>query len=563
MEIAPRDRTITLPDGVPELTLGWDAIYWATMYLRQPDGDRAGEHWDFVESQTRFILWWYSLTDNARWIYNHGVRRFSKGYGKSPFAAVMSLIELLAPVRFAGWCDDEGLCIGCKTRAGCVHVIGKRVGMPLVQIAATAADQANVNTMRMVRALVPPKSRIKQDYDLDTGKTIFHVPGGGQLMIITSSPTTEEGALVTFGVMDQTESFYQTNGGIDLAEVMDRNARKSGSRLLETSNAWEPGRDSVAETTFEAWVAQEEGRLKGKGKILYDSRMAPPDLDWDNPESILEGIEFAYGDAHWVNREDILEAVLSPRTPLDVSQRFYLNWPTAAEDAWVLQQQWSSMSEPAHHLPDGADIVMGFDGSRISDATALIGCELKTGWVFEVGIWETAGPHGEHIPIPVLEVNSAVAMAFNSWTIWAFFADVKEWEESTKVSWRNEYGDTIQFWAVPGGRDPQPIAWDMRSHTAEFTQAAEMVQKEIENGSFKHDGSSALGRHVLNARRRPNRWGISIGKEAPRSPRKIDAAVAMVIARQARRLVLSSKQWKERQENAGKPVRTGKVWGWS
>src|SRR6516162_3652702 len=160
VEIAPRDRTITLPDGVPELTLGWDAIYWATMYLRQPDGDRAGEHWDFVESQTRFILWWYSLTDNARWIYNHGVRRFSKGYGKSPFAAVMSLIELLAPVRFAGWCDNEGLCIGCRTDAGCVHVIGKRVGMPLVQIAATAQDQANVNTMRMVRALVPPKSRI-------------------------------------------------------------------------------------------------------------------------------------------------------------------------------------------------------------------------------------------------------------------------------------------------------------------------------------------------------------------------------------------------------------------
>ena len=90
-----------------------------------------------------------------------------------------------------------------------------------------------------------------------------------------------------------------------------------------------------------------------------------------------------------------------------------------------------------------------------------------------------------------------------------------------------------------------------------------MVQKEIENGSFKHDGSSVLGRHVVNARRRPNRHGISIGKEAPKSPRKIDGAVAMIIARQARRLVLGSKQWKERQENTGKPVRTGKVWGWS
>jgi hypothetical protein len=470
---------------------------------------------------------------------------------------------LLAPVRFAGWCDNEGLCVGCRTESGCDHVIGKRVGMPLVQIAATAQDQANINTMRMVRALVPPKSRIKDDYDLETGKTVFHVPGGGQLMIITSSPTTAEGALVTFGVLDQTESFTATNGGTALAEAMDRNARKSGSRLLETSNAWEPGKDSIAETTFDAWVAQEEGRLKGKGKILYDSRMAPPDIDWDDPDSILKAIDFAYGDAHWVNRQDILEAVLSPRTKLDVSKRFYMNWPEAAEDAWVTQQEWAAMSDSVHHLPDGADIVMAFDGSRVDDATALIGCELTTGWIFEIGIWETRDARGNRIPIPTHEVDAAVAMAFNTWKVWAFFADVKEWEESTKVGWRTLYSDKLQFWAVPGGRDPQPIAWDMRSHVAEFTAAAEMVQKEIENSSFRHDGSSILGRHVINCRRRPNRWGISIAKEAPKSPRKIDGAVAMIIARHARRLVLGSKQWKERQEQGDRPRKGGRVWSWS
>jgi phage terminase large subunit-like protein len=102
----------------------------------------------------------------------------------------------------------------------------------------------------------------------------------------------------------------------------------------------------------------------------------------------------------------------------------------------------------------------------------------------------------------------------------------------------------------------------MRTHTAEFTQAAEMVQKEIESASFRHDGSSVLQRHVTNARRRPNRWGISIGKEAPKSPRKIDAAVAMIIARQARRLVLGSKQWKERAERS-RTGKGGKVWSWS
>jgi hypothetical protein len=541
---------VTIPDGVPELTLGWEAIHWASKYLRQPDGDYVGQRWEFIESQVRFILWWYSLDANGRWLYYHGVRRYPKGAGKSPFAAVMSLIELLAPVRLKDF--DPRVLGGC---------VGRKVGMPLVQIAATSHDQANVNTMRMVRALLPPKSRIRQDYAVETGKTVFHTPGGGQLMVITSSPVTEEGALVTFAILDQTESFLHNNGGIALSEVLDRNVGKSGSRMIETSNAWEPGQESVAESTFEAWCAQEEGRLRGKGKILYDSRQAPPDTDFDDDASLLRAVDEAYGDAYWVDREDIVERILSPRTPLDVSKRFYLNWPEAAEDSWTTQQSWARLADPAFYIEDGSDIAMGFDGSRVNDATALIGCHIETGFTFSLGIWET--DNGRN-PIPVLEVDAAVQAAKDRWHVCAFFADVNEWEESTKVSWRALFEDSLDVWSVPGGRDPQPVAWDMRSHTAEFTMACEMVLGEIESKVpvFRHDGDSYLGRHVVNARRRPNRWGISIAKEAPKSERKIDAAVAMVIARNARRLVLSSKTYRERKE-AQQAGMTRKVWSFS
>ena len=126
--------------------------------------------------------------------------------------------------------------------------------------------------------------------------------------------------------------------------------------------------------------------------------------------------------------------------------------------------------------------------------------------------------------------------------------------------------DKLRVWSVLSGKDPQPIAWDMRSHTAEFTAAAEMVEGEIRNASFRHDGDGSLGRHVVQARRRPNRWGVSIGKESPKSPRKIDAAVAMIIARHVRRLVLASKVWKEHQDQvkSGKPVNGGsRVWSFS
>ena len=501
-EVAPRDRLVTLPDGIPDLTLGWEAIHWASKYLRQPDGPNAGERWEFIESQVRFVLWWYSLDRNARWTYYHGVRRWPKGAGKSPFAAVLSMIELLAPVRLDHF--DDNMIGGC---------VGRKVSMPLVQIGATSHDQANINTMRMVRALLPKNSRILKDYDVEAGKTIFHTPGGGQLMVITSSPTTEEGALVTFAILDQTESFYPNNGGVALADVMDRNVGKSGSRILETSNAWEPGKESVAESTYDAWVAQEEGRLKGKGRILYDARMAPPDVDFEDVASIRKGVEFAYGDAYWANPEDIVEnRILSPRTKLDVSKRFYLNWPESPEDAWTTQQLWSRMAEPEFYIEDGSDIAMAFDGSRVEDATAIIGCHIETGFTFSLGIWE---PRGTRY-IPADEVHAAIRSVKDRFHVCAFFADVKEWEQSTKITWREWFEDEVDIWAVPGGRDPQPVAWDMRSHVSEFTGACEMVLGEIEAvpPGFKHDGDSVLGRHVVNSRRRPNRYGVLRERES-------------------------------------------------
>jgi hypothetical protein len=578
MLVAPRDRVVTLPefdvlkDGRIETdygiycTLGWEAIHWATKYLKQPDGQYVGERWEFIESQVRWELLWYAIRDDGRWLYYHGVRRYPKGAGKSPFAAVSSLIELLAPVRLSRF--DSRVLGGC---------VGRQVGMPLVQIAATSQDQANVNTMRMVQALLPKSSRIRNDYDVETGKTIFHVPGGGQLMIITSSATTEEGALTTFAILDQTESFLPNNGGVLLSEVLDRNVGKSGSRMIETSNAWQPGKESVAETTFDAWVAQEEGRLRGHGKILYDSRMAPADIDFEDENDIQRGVDEAYGDAYWVDTKDIVQnRILSPRTTLDVSKRFYLNWPTAAQDAWTTPQKWARMAQPLFRIDDGDDITMGFDGSRVNDATALVGCHIESGFVFTLGVWETE--NGTR-PIPVEEVDAAVALARKRWMVRAFFADVNEWEEHSKISWRRLFlegedgeeladEDGLYLWSVPGGRDPQPVAWDMRSHVGEFTQACEMVLSEIEGDPFGfiHDGDSYLGRHVANARRRPNRWGISIGKEAPKSPNKIDACVAMIMARHARRLVLASKLYKESRDLAKIRARPGQgkgVWSFS
>ena len=551
-EIAPADRLVTLPPGIPDLTLGWIAIEWAGTYLRHPNGPRAGLNWEYTESQVRFLLWYYGLKPDGRWIYSHAVRRHAKGTGKSPSVAAISLTELLAPVRLDRFDPDM---------PGGVR--GKPVDMPLVQVAGVS-ESATANTMRHIRAMTAKRSKVVREYGLDPGKTVIYTPGGGQLEAITSSAAAAEGAEVTFCGEDEPEHWKAANGGVDLAATIDRNLAKSGSRAIETANAWEPGAGSVAEATFDAWVAQEEGRTKSGALILYDARIAPPDTDLTDEKSLRAGIAAAYGDSFWVDQEIIRDRVLSLRTKPDEARRFYLNQPVASADAWVTPQEWAALADPTQIIADQDEIVAFFDGSRTRDATALVACHVETGYVFCVDVWEE--PPGPHPPgwawsVPVAEVDAAVERMFDRWQVRAFFADVREWESFTKVTWPERYAERLEIEAVPHGREPQVIAWDMRAqnHVHDFTAACELTLTEITGDkTFRHDGDSRVGRHVTNARRHPNRWGVAIAKESKDSPKKIDAAVCMVGARMVRRLLLA-----HREANPVRKPRSGKVHGFA
>lgn len=561
LAVAPADRLDTLPpwpwdvlDPDAPRTLGWHAIAWAEGWtgfpglpdgwrgLVQPNGPRARKPFRFTMRQRRFLLWFYSLDDEAQWLFLYAIRRLAKGSGKSPFAAVLCLIELLAPVRLATF-----------RRGAPGGVEGREVDMPLVQIAATAESQTK-NTMRMVRAFAPKGSHVVDFYHLDPGLTRYYGVGERTLEVITSSVSASEGAESSFVVEDEQEHWRPANQGPALAATLADNLAKSGARALGTCNAWEPGADTVAETDWDAWLLQEEGRLvEAAGRILYDAVVAPPDTDMADPASLEAALQWVYADCEWKyplgpdgdplpgslpDVRPIMKRIWSPTSRPDDSQRKYLNRPTAALDAWTTPEAWAQLVDLARVVADREAIAMFFDGSRSQDATALVGCCLSDGHVFTIGVWEPDPGDTESV-VPVHEVDLAVARAFERWDVQGFFGDVREWESFVKVSWPDAYADKLKVHAVPGGKDPQPIAWDMRSKLFDFTTACELTLAEIAEGSFTHDGDARLARHVGNARRRPNRYGVDIRKESPDSRRKIDAAVCMIGARMVRRLVLA------------------------
>lgn len=540
--LPPGDRCVTLPVGLPELTLGYGVLTWMERELVVPSGPFAGSPFVATSQQALFLLWYYAVDKQGRWVFSRAVRRLAKGSGKTPFAAAMALAELLGPVRFGGFV--HGVPGGC---------VGVPVRLPLVQVAATSEEQTGV-TMRIVTGMAHKGSRLQRKYQLDPGKTFIDTPSGGRLRLLTSSAASAEGSESSFVIADETEHWKPANGGVELWHTLRRNLAKTGSRMLETCNAWEPGVDSVAEASFDDWVAQEEGRLReGAGRTLYDARVAPSftslsDEPGEGEVSLTDGLKFVYEGSPWTDIEAIKSEVWSPSNPVSVSRRFYLNQPTVSESAWVEPGVWAALADSGRKLRKGEEVVLFFDGSKSGDNTALVGCCMSDGFVFTVDVWEPEESTGV---VDVEDVQAAVDWARAQFDVVGFFSDVREWESFAKLQWPREFEDSIVVPAQDHGKAASLVAWDMRSHGLEFATAAEMCRAEIEDGLFSHDGNFVTARHIANCRMAEQRGHITVKKESPKSSKKIDAAVCVIGARMVYRMVKEDPRYKKRVRAGG------------
>lgn len=529
---------------LPEHTLGWGALAWCGRWLQES----RGVPWRFTLEQARFILWWYAVAPDGRFLYRDGVFQRLKGHGKDPIGACLSAGELLGPVRVADW--DRG------------QPVGGDVGAAWVQTAAVSLKQTK-NTMRLFPGLFTAESRTR--YGIQIGREQVHALGDERFMeAVTSSPATLEGARSTFVLMNETHHWLDNNDGHEMAAVIERNSTKSSggsARTLRITNAFEPGEESVAEMDREAWEKVRAGEAIDVG-LLYDSLEAPPEAPL-TPEAAPSVVEAIRGDSVWLDTATIVKSILDVRNPPSRSRRFWYNQITAAEDAWALAEHWDAIAAPDQLVLPDEPIVAFFDGSKSDDSTGLVGCRLSDGHVFTLDSWsKPPGERGKGWIVPRGDVNDAVAAMFESYKVIGFWADPSDtrddegerfWEPMID-DWHQRFGPKLKLWAALSGDRRHAIAWDMRSpeRTREITHAAERFITEMAAGRFTHDGDRRLRRHVLNARRRANKYGIGLGKEHRMSARKIDLAVCAVGARMMRRA------WFNKDTTT--KARSGKVW---
>jgi hypothetical protein len=509
-----------LPWRGPEVPGEFPTLGYAVAQLIQevcaiPDGARMGQPFILTDEQLRVLLHHYRIDPaTGRFVHFRGSQLVRpQKWGKGPFASAFICGEAHpeGPVLFDGW-DADG------------EPVGRPWPTPHIQVTAVSEDQ----TDNVFRALLPMIQLGALSVDIpDTGLTRINLPGGGLIEPVTAAARSRLGQRVTAVVQDQTESWLASNGGHALADNQRRGLAGMGGRFLSTPNAWDPQEDSVAQRTAES---------KAPGVFHDDADCGPGSIR--NKAERRRMLKKAYGDAAtkpradapwepWIDLDRIdgeIEALLE-YDPAQ-AERWFLNRKFASEGAAFDFERFRKLAKPKTP-PRNAVVVIGIDGARYDDALAVVACEVKTGYLWTVDIVERPDNAHEDYAHDLNRVYGAVAEIFDTYNVWRAYCDPQH-IDPLLTRLQNSYGDKrIVEWLT---YRPRPIGGAVRN-----------FQQAISDGLVSHDGDERFMRHVRNARTRKltvlddrERQMVTLCKDHEKSPRKIDAAMAAVLAWEAR-----------------------------
>ncbi|WP_199254451.1 terminase large subunit domain-containing protein [Mycolicibacterium mengxianglii] len=224
-------------------------------------------------------------------------------------------------------------------------------------------------------------------------------------------------------------------------------------------------------------------------------RTANPALACENPFLAEDGLEAA--------RRTLREPVFRQ---LRLGQ-----WVTGAE-AWLPFGAWDNC-EVDRRVRPRERVVLAFDGSASGDSTALVGCTLD-GHLWVEGLWENPGDPRWRVPRE--DVTRAVDVAFTKYDVVELACD--PW------GWRSE----IEDWAKRHG-EKRVLEWNT-AHAARMAPATDRLFQAVVTNMVTHDGNPRMAAHIAHCVAKATAMGDLVSKDKKSSPRKIDAAVAAIVA---------------------------------
>lgn len=517
-------------------SLGWLGVKWIEYFCVHGPGDIQGRPLLHTEEDAiplsnelvALTVDCYALNDRGQRLYDSTFYSRPKGADKSGHAARIALFEALGPCRFAGWARGgevfEWMDFRYVYRPG--EPMGRRITYPFLRILATEEGQTgNVYDSVYLNLSEGPLREAFSRKD-DVGLTRVFLPGGGEIRPSTASSAAKDGGKETWTNFDETH-LYILPELLRMHSTVRRNMAKRRDAepwSFESSTMYEPGRNSVAEQTHTLAKSMASGKAR-VSRLLFDHREGFPDTDMDDEDALRRSLIEAYGDASaYMPIERIIHERFDTRNDQIDWQRYFLNQARSGASKAFNLDAWYANARPMQYIENGEKITLGFDGSLVDDATALIATHLRTGFQWPLGIWESDGPEWE---IDKRMVSATVAEAFATYEVVYLYADPSKWETQL-AEWGGAHGEK-KVLSVPTVRVRQ------------MAQTLKAYAGAIVAGEQTHNGNPVFRRHIGNAHKALQNFRDDddsplwlIRKDRPMSANKIDAAMAGALSWQAR-----------------------------
>jgi phage terminase large subunit-like protein len=397
-----------------------------------------------------------------------GLVSLPRANGKTALAAMLSVAEL-----FVGDASAEVLVVASDQRQANITL---RMAKRMIELTPELADRAQIYADRIV---VPHNDSV--------------------LLPLPAEPGALHGFDPTLLIVDElhvvTEAVWEA--------VTSVSGKRPESLTLAISTP-SSSPDCIM------WKLVEHGRFGDDPAFALREFAAPEGCTTDDREAWRTGNPALACDDPFLAEDGLEAARRTLREPVFRQLRLG-QWVTGSE-SWLPWGAWDTCGTDRVVQPRER-VVLAFDGSASGDSTALVGCTLD-GHLWVEGLWENTGDQQWRVPREA--VSNAVDIAFAKYDVVELACD--PW------GWRSE----IEEWAKRHG-ERRVLEWNT-AHGQRMAPATDRLYQAVVTNAVTHDGDSRLAAHIAHCVAKRTPMGDLVSKDKRGSPRKIDAAVAAIVA---------------------------------
>jgi phage terminase large subunit-like protein len=473
--------SVPAPASSPPLTDapsdGPKVARWIERNCRYGEGDKFGQPVRLEMFQKLFLVWLFELKADGSRRYRRAMLEVPKGNGKTPLSAWVATY-LLATQPSA-----------------------------VIPVAAASYEQADL-LFGDLRSCVKESPTLSPLFDAFEGE-IQVKDGPGRAYKVAAVAGTNDGQRPSAFFPDEIHEWTGNKARVHLV-IANGLSKRSDSLLLNTTT---PGADldSLAGRLHEYGYKVNSGEVTDDEFLFVHWGVNPDAQDLTTSEGAAAAVRLANpaSDA-FLNVADVVSR--KAQVPLHEWVRYHLGWWTTVAEYW-LPPGSAADCVSLEKIAQGADVVLGFDGSFNNDSTALVAVSVADKpHVQVVAAWERP-ENAQEWQVPILDVEAAIRDACRTWQALEIACDPFRWARSYQV---------LEGEGLPVVEFPQS--------PARMTPATQRFYEAIVNQTLTLDGDPRLLRHLGNTTLKVDARGSRLAKEHRNSRRKIDLAIAAVMA---------------------------------